>query len=242
MTAIPFYAHIKELQGRLLQCALVLVIASAVAYNFRVELIDLIIKPFGQPLFYTKPSGGFEIAINVSILAGFLFTLPFALYHLAKFLEPALPNKVTYSISHYLFASILLSLAAIGFAYFVIIPSTFRFLNEFGTDQVRPLVSAASYLAFVMTYLFFTVLIFQLPLVMLILDKLIKFKVRKMLNYLSHVVIASFIIAAIITPSSDPINQTLMALPLVCLYLVSIGCIFFTRQRDRRLPRPNLMV
>ncbi len=228
-----FSTHLNEFRSRIFQTVFWIGLGSVVGYYYRDQIITLLLSPIDQPLFYSNPAGGFELAITLSIYFGILCALPFAFYHLIKFLSPALPDTIKYSIAGSVFSSTLLTVLACLFAYFVMIPSTFKFLSGFSTEQIKPLLSTDSYLSFVGSYIFFTSLIFQMPLVIIIINRFIPLTSRQLFSYQRWVIAISFIVAAIITPSGDPFNQTLMAVPIILLYQISILSVWLINRRKK---------
>lgn len=233
MAEQTFASHLSEIRSRLLQSLMWLLIGTAIGYYYREPIIEFITSPYHQPIYYTTLTGGFELIITVSLYTGIVFAIPFMTYHLIRFLEPAMSAGAKQSIVGFVAGSGILTAAAIAFAYFIIIPGTFRFLNSFTNSNIQSLVSSSSYLSFMTTYFLFTTLVFQLPLVILIIDRFSPLRIRQLMAYQSYVIIASFILAAIVTPSADPFNQTLLAAPIIVLYQVSILSVWLAHRRKK---------
>ncbi|HSW48501.1 MAG TPA: twin-arginine translocase subunit TatC [Candidatus Saccharimonadales bacterium] len=220
-----FAQHLTELKNRSLYSALSIVIGSVIGYIYRVEILKFLILPLKQSIYYTSPVGGFDLTFKVSILFGVIVSFPVIVYQILKFLQPAIPQNYKMSLDKFLVASWMLLMMGVATAYYLSLPAALNFLSEFGSDQVRALISAQDYFIFVLSYLGGFGLLFQLPIIMLLIHKITPLNPKKLLHYLRYVILVSFIVAAILTPTPDPINQTIMALPIILLYVITIGII-----------------
>jgi sec-independent protein translocase protein TatC len=230
----PFSTHLDELRTRFFIVLIVVLVSAGVGYTIHQQLLTFLIKPLGQPIYYTTPGGGFDLVFKVSLLFGILISMPFIVYQTLAFIKPALPKlsmKKTFVII--LFSWLLMCLG-VGLAYFLSLPAALYFLNSFGTPEVKSLISSREYLSFVMLYLGGFGLIFQLPLILLLINSFTKLSVKGMLQYLKFIILGSFIIAAIITPTPDLFNQTIMALPIIVLYVASIGLIWGVNKKKKK--------
>lgn len=217
--------HLSELKTRLLYSAISIGIGGALGYVLRESIIKFLTLPLHQSLYYTSPTGGFDLVFKISILFGALVSFPIIVYQLLKFIEPAIPQHVNGTLEKFLVGSWALLLMGLATAYYLSLPAALRLLSEFSTDQVKALISTKDYMSFVLAYLGGFGLLFQLPIIMMIVHKITPLNPKSLLKYLRHVVLLSFIIAAILTPTPDPINQTIMALPIILLYTITIGLI-----------------
>lgn len=231
----PFIEHVQELRLRLLVPALFLLIGGVVGYLLREPVQALLMKPLSQPLFYTSPAGGFEFVFKVSLFVGVLAAVPVLTYNLLKFLEPAMPSHVNYLIIKVLVASVSLAGLGAGFAYFVSLPAALHFLSEFGGADVHSLISTNEYLSFVTLYMAGFALLFQLPLILLFINRMTPLDPGRLLRRQRLVIVASFVLAAIVTPTPDPFNQLIMAGPMILLYEFSVALVWLTN-RGRRTP------
>lgn len=226
--------HVDELRRRGLYCIVALTLGGLVGYRFQNEIIAWLVKPLGQQLFYTSPTGGFDFLIKICLFFGFLLAIPVIIYNIIRFLAPAVPKRVSYSTSKILIISIILALCGVAFAYFISLPSALYFLNNFTNDQVQSLISAQEYFNFVMIYLAGFAVLFQMPLIFAFVNKITPLKPQSLIKKQRLVILVSFIIAAILTPTPDPMNQTLMAIPIIGLYQTSIGVVWQDNKRTRR--------
>lgn len=232
----PLSVHLLELRIRILWSILAIAIGTAIGYYFNGAILEVLLRPLKGPLFYSSPAGGFDFTLQVSFFFGFLLALPLTLYHVIRFLEPALSQKSKYFIIKFLFFSLLLMVLGISFGYFVSLPAALHFLSSFGSAQVKSLISTDAYLSFVIRYLFGFGLLFELPLIMLIINSITKLHAKKLFSYQRYVILVSFILAAIITPTPDIINQTMMAVPLILLYEFSVFLVWYTNKKGSLKP------
>lgn len=229
-----FADHLGELRTRFAWVALVFIVASALAYNVREQLVSIVLAPIGhQKLVYLTPAGGFAFIFQISMYAGMLVTAPIAIYHLYKFVSPALPAHMSRMSVRIMFVATLLLVLGVSFGYFVAIPAALQFLTTFGGDFVTANLTADSYLSFVVAYLLGLGLLFQLPLLLVIWNWIQPFKPGGLLSTQRYVLVGSFIAAAMITPTPDALNQCLIALPIVAIYQLGVVAVFFMNKRQR---------
>lgn len=234
--------HIDEFRRRLLYCVVALVIGGVIGYRFQDKIIAWLVKPLGQQLFYTSPTGGFDFLIKICLFFGFLLAIPVIIYNFIRFLAPAVPERVSYSTVKLLLISMVLALMGVAFAYYVSLPAALHFLNNFTNDQIQSLISAQEYFNFVMLYLAGFAALFQMPLIFAFINKVTPLKPSILMQKQRIVILVSFIVAAILTPTPDPMNQTLMAIPIIGLYQTSVGVVWQDNRRKRRKQAKNRQV
>lgn len=227
-----FLEHVEELRTRLTWSALVLVLGGVIGYAIHQTIFKLLVKPLNKPLYYTSPAGGLDFLIKICIFFGFICALPVLVYHLLKFLEPALPAHARRGMIRILVSSVCLALFGVCFAYFISLPAALYFLASLGNGDITALISANEYLTFVMIYLAGFAALFQLPLIMLFLNRIRPLKSRQLMRYQGHVILLSFVVAAVLTPTPDPLNQTLMAIPIIVLYEISAVLIWIKNRKS----------
>jgi sec-independent protein translocase protein TatC len=233
-TITTFYDHLIELRKRLFWCAVVVGIGSIIGYYFNQKIISFLARPLNQPLYYTSPAGGFNAVFQISLMFGILLSTPFLVYQLVKFIEPAISKQSRNFVLISSFSSFGLMLLGVMFAYFVSLPAALSFLSKFGSGEIKSLISTKDYFNFILIYIGGFGLLFQLPLVILSANWAHKIKARKLLKYIRYVILISFIAAAIITPTPDPFNQTIMALPIILLYLISVVLVWIVNIKTKK--------
>ncbi|MBI2009528.1 twin-arginine translocase subunit TatC [Candidatus Saccharibacteria bacterium] len=230
--AQPFSEHVRELRRRLIYVVATLFLGSIVGYAIHGSLFRLIKRPLREQLYYTTPLGGFNAMIKISILFGLIITVPVFIYQLGKFLGPAFRHRIR--PPRIVFFSIILAAAGVLFAYFVGLPASLHFLANVDSQDLQSIITVNEYLNFVAAYSAGFAILFQLPLILLFINRIKPQKPGRLMRIQRWVVLFSFIVAAILTPTPDPINQIIMALPIILLYQFSIALIWFVNRREKR--------
>ena len=236
---LPFLEHFKELKRRLTIVAVSVGVFSVGAYFIQHHIVELLLKPAeGQDLIYTTPGGGMNFLIQVCLYTGIVFSLPIIIYQILKYFEPLIGNK---SMRFALFGGIISALLAVGgmaFGYFVGLPTTLHFLfHQFSpTSEIQPLIAVQSYMSFVTLYMFGAALLFQVPLVLIFINRIKRLSVRTLLKGERWFILGSFILAILMNPSPNLIDQFMLAGPMVAMYQVGIGLVWLVNKFDR-IPR-----
>lgn len=230
-----FLEHIFELRRRIVFSLMFIGFGAGIGYLLYNKLLYILQLPYGQELYYTAPTGALSFLIRVCLTFGFIIGLPVLIYHLLTFIAPVVKIHTRKMIVVYSFASIALAITGISFAYFVSLPAALHFLVNFGNpESVQALITANEYFNFVLAYLAGFAVLFQIPLIMIGINRLTPQKPLKLLKSTKYVVLLSFIVAAILTPTPDPFNQTIMAGPMIVLYLLSVGFVAMLGLREKR--------
>jgi len=234
--------HIAELRTRFFVVAVVFIASSALAYTFRDQLIHLLLSPLGgQKLIYLNPAGGFNFIFLISMYVGIAFTAPLLIQQMYSFVKPALPEAAQkYSGVIFLSSSILL-VAGIIFGYVFAIPGALHFLYSFASDYIVASLTADSYLNFLIAYTVGLGLVFQLPLILLLIHWIKPMTPGGLLRSERWVIVLAFIAAALITPTPDPLNQTIIALPIIVVYQIGVIAILLTIRKARRSQKQALV-
>jgi sec-independent protein translocase protein TatC len=223
---VTFAEHIQELRRRLIWTVLFLVVGAGVGYFIHDSLIALLQQPLHDNLYYTTPGGAFNFIIKVCTVFGLIVALPMLIYQVFAFFGPLIKLKAKRDFVVYVIASLLLAVGGIAFAYFVSLPAALHFLVSFGdSSNIQSMITANEYFNFVLTYIAGFAVLFQVPLVILLIDKIKPMGPMPLLKATRYVILVSFIVAAIITPTPDPMNQALMAGPIIVLYLCSVAIV-----------------
>ncbi len=233
---LTFLEHIYELRSRLFWVVLTLIIASAVGYQIKDLLISVIMAPLkGEQLVYLTPGGGFSFIFTLCIYFGALLTIPVAVYHLYRFLQPLLAKTSRRFVAIFISLSGLLAATGTLFGYFVAIPAALNFLTTFAGDTVTPNLTADSYLGFVVAYVLGLAALFQIPLLLFLFDHIRPFPPGGISSTQRFVVIGSTVAAAIITPTPDAMNMAIIAVPIIAVYQIGAFAVFVRhRLRSRK--------
>ncbi len=233
--------HIRELRNRIFFLAIIFIGVSSVAYNYKELLIQFLLRPLGgEKLIYLNPGGGFSFIFTVTMYVGAAVTLPFAVYHLYRFVAPALPKGAQKHSALVLLASLTLLLIGAGFGYFYAIPGALNFLNNFAEGYINPSLTADSYLNFILAYTAGLGMLFQLPLILLFIHWVHPLKPINLLKFERYMVLIAFIAAALITPTPDALNQTIIALPIILMYQAGVIAVSISVYRLKRRTKKEL--
>lgn len=233
----PFIEHLNELRARLVWCALALCVGGGVGFVIHEKLLALIQKPLGETLYFTSPTGGFNFAFKISLTFGLVVAMPVIMYQAMRFLSPLIPHKRSFHIATYMVWSLFLAYAGVVFAYVVSLPAALRFLTNFGGNNIQALISADEYFNFALAYIGGFAALFQVPLAMLFINRITPLKPGKLMGAQRYILVGSFIVAAILTPTPDPFNQMIMALPIILLYQVGIILVWIKNRKPSRTAR-----
>lgn len=184
---------------------------------------DICVQNFDFRIINTSMAGQFMAHIWTSLIAGLVVGFPYLMWELWRFIKPALYEKERRSARGFVAITSFLFLTGIAFGYFILTPVSVNFLGTYMvSDQVSNFISLQSYLSMVTITTLITGVVFELPVVVYFLSRIGILTPRFMRKYRKHAIVLVFIVAAIITPSTDMVTQTLVALPLLLLYEVSI--------------------
>lgn len=224
----PFMSHFAELRSRLIKSFIAVLLFFCGAFFFSNELINFLKQPLlnslpkeNQNLYFTGPLDVFLVSLKSSFLAAFICACPVWLYQLWGFLEPALHKREKKLAKPFLFFSVLLFFSGVSFCFYFIIPLTMEFLIGLGTDVGTPMITITDYFSLLSLMIIGFGVVFELPVVLLLLGFLGVVQAKTLAHYRRHVLVASLIIAAILTPP-DPISQLGLAIPLYIMFEISI--------------------
>lgn len=237
--ALTLHDHIKELRNRFFIVAIIFVVVSAVAYNYKDTLLYYLLKPLnGEKLVYLNPAGGFSFIFQVTMYVGVAVVVPFLVYNLYKFVAPALPESARKHSAGVMISSLLLLCSGVAFGYIYAIPGALNFLNNFGDGYITPNLTADSYLNFILAYTAGLGVLFQLPLVLLLIHWVHPLKPSSLFKFERYMILVAFIGAAMITPTPDIMNQTVIALPIIIMYQIGFIAVCISVAKAKRRARP----
>jgi len=220
---MPFLDHLEELRWTIIRSLLAISLTSVVCYFFSRQIIEILRYPGPKDmkLIFLSPTEGFMIYIKVSIFAGLIVALPYVAYQFWKFIVPGLLEKERRLVSPIVLYTVLCFLVGAAFAYFLIIPFGLRFLMSFQTDFLEANITIGKYLGFVVTLLLVFGVVFELPVLAYLLTHIGLLTPEFLRSKRRYGIVIIFIVAAILTPP-DAFTQTMLAIPLMLLYEISI--------------------
>lgn len=224
---MPLLSHLGELRTRLTRIVLMVLIGffgfygiSETAYTYLAEPLTRFL-PEGSTLIYTSPQGAFFTYMKVALMLSILGTSPFSFYQIWAFIAPGLYKEEQRAVLPLAFFSAFFFLAGAAFCYFAVFPVAFKFFMGFTSDLVKPMISVEEYLSFALKLVIAFGLVFEMPLFAYFLARLRLLTADAMRRHRKYAVLIIFIVAAILTPP-DVFSQTMMAIPMLLLYEVSI--------------------
>ncbi len=222
--------HLTELRKRLIRMILSITLGTGVAYFFLDEIMHHLMKPAGK-LYYMQPAEAFFVYLKVCIFAGFLLAVPIVFYQGWKFLLPALTKHERRVMGIVLPSSVLLFFGGITFSFLFVLPAGIKFFMGFGNEDLAPMFSIDKYISFVIAFVLPFGVIFELPLVIVILAKLGFVSSALLRKYRKIVIFAAFVIGAVISPTPDVFSQSMIAIPMFLLYEASIIIVRFVLRK-----------
>lgn len=224
---LPLTKHLEELRKRLIRIFIVLIIVFGVCYTYSKFFMDFIAAPIipllpeKSTLAMLKLTEGFFTELKLSLMAAVFFSMPYILYELWKFVAPGLyAHEKKYVISFVIISSVLFFSGA-AFAYYLVFPFGFKFFLNYAQGEVIASLSLQWYLSFVTRLILGFGIVFELPVFTLFLAKMGIVTADMMKKYRKYAIVGIFMMAAIFTPP-DVFTQTMMAIPLIILYEISI--------------------
>ncbi len=220
--------HLQELRYRLMVSAGALVVGVAASvWPLTGWFIEFLKEPAKArkenfDIFFFEPLEGWTTYFRVSLLLGIAIAMPVIVYQALAFVGPGLTKQERRWLYPVVLGASVAFVGGCAFAYYIELPPALGFLLNPPGDIGEPLISASKYFDFVTRLLFITGLVFELPLVVMGLAKLGVVNSRKLLSWWRHAIILAFVAAAIVTPSIDPVTQSLVAGPIIVLYFTGI--------------------
>jgi len=215
--------HLQELRQRLIKSVIAVAVASVIAFIFYEWIFYILKLPTeGLNLIYIEMTEMLGTIMKVCLIAGIILAMPYLVYHGIMFVSPALTPKEKKYVYFILPWIALMFTGGVVFSYFVLIPPATRFLVSFGSGIASPEIRVGNYISVVARLLLAIGIVFEMPVITTFLARLGVLKPKWLSDHRKTAIIFAFILAAIITPTFDPINQSLVAIPLIILYEMSI--------------------
>ena len=236
--------HLSELRKRIVVCLVALLIAFLIAFNFSDYIFELLMFPLNyspqfslkeglifvpdQKLQNTKliflgPAEAFWMNMKIALVSGFILIIPIVFYQLWKFISPGLYNHEKKYIIPFVLSASGLFLVGVTFCYLIVLPFAMSFLLNYKVgDFLMPMLSVGLYIDFLLKFLLAFGFVFELPILIVITTRMGLITPQTLKKYRKLAVVLAFVVAAIITPTPDAFNQTLMAVPMIILYELGI--------------------
>ena len=227
-----FMGHMEEMRNRIIYALLGIIVGCIIAAVFIDELMLLVLlspaKAADMELQNLQPFGQVWLFFKVIMAAGVIFSFPFSLYQLWKFIVPGLYITEKGWVRSITFFTSLCFLSGIAFAYFIMIPSMLGFSSDFGLEEIKNQIDVNNYFSFFSITLLASGMLFELPMISYILSKVGILTPEFLRKYRRHGILIMMILAAMLTPTTDPFSMMIFATPLFGLYEISIWISKFT--------------
>ena len=235
---LTIFEHLQELRSRLIKSVVALVVCIGISIPLAPYVFDILkSRAPGVDLVYTDVTGMLGIYMKVIFYCGIALSLPYLIYHLVMFLSPALNERQRRYVYLGIPLTFLLFAAGVCCAYFIFLPPALHILLSIGGDIARPMIEVNNYVSVLARLLLAVGLVFEMPLVITLLAKIGVVSPRWLAKGRKWALLGAFVIGAVITPTIDPVNQTLVAAPIIVLYELSIWLAKLVY--PRRAPAPE---
>lgn len=242
MPAMSFLQHLEELRRRIVWSLVGVAAGFGLAW-WKVEKIyglmqAPIVKVLGahkldQQLVYTHPVEAFNVYLKIALIAGLFLASPWVLYQVWAFIAPGLYRHEKRYVFPFLFSTVVLFVAGGFFGYVIVFPAAMDFLIGF-SSQFRPMITVSQYTNLFLTIIVGMGLIFEMPILIFFLSLMGVISAGWMWRNFRYAILAIFVVAAIVTPTTDILNMCLFAAPMVGLYALSISIAWLVHPSRRR--------
>ena len=236
---LPLMAHLEELRKRIIASALAIFVGLLLCWSFADRIFGLMQRPIihalrhhgiSVGLVYLNPTEPFNLYLQVAFVAGLFVASPFVFYQLWLFIAPGLHRNEKRYVVPFVLSTVALFIAGGIFGYKVIYPASLEFLIGYG-QGFQPMITIGEYTKLFVTITVGLGLIFEMPILVFFLALIRVITARWMWRNLRYAILATFVLAAVVTPTADILNMCLFAVPMIALYAISIGVVWLTNSK-----------
>jgi sec-independent protein translocase protein TatC len=223
---MSLFDHLEELRLRIFYALIAVVLGVIVCFIFVNPIVQLLEVPAqGAKFLQLAPGEYFFVSIKVAGYSGLLVASPFVLYQIIQFVLPGLTRRERRLLGPVVLGSTVLFAVGLAFAYYALVPAALNFFITYGEGVVEQMWSIERYFEFVLLLLFSTGLAFQIPIIQLLLGALGIVSAKQMASGWRVVVLGAAVLGAVLTPSTDPVTQSLLGGAVLGLYFGGIGLV-----------------
>jgi sec-independent protein translocase protein TatC len=242
MASMSFLDHLEELRRRIIWSLLFVAVGFGICFGYAEKIYAIMQVPImqalrnhhlDQKLVYLNPTEPFNMYLKVGLIAGVFVASPFVLYQVWAFIAPGLYRHEKRYITPFMVLSVGLFVAGGVFGYKMVYPAALDFLIGYGA-QFQPMITIGEYTDLFLTIILGLGIIFEMPILVFFLALMGVISAGWMWRNLRYSILVIFIIAAIVTPTTDILNMCLFAAPMVVLYVVSILIAWLVSPKRRR--------
>jgi sec-independent protein translocase protein TatC len=223
-----FLDHLEELRARLIRSCLAVATGMAIAFVFRERIKDVVLEPVlavlpaGTSLVTTRLGEAFAFYLDIALIGGVVFAAPYVLFEVWRFMAPALHAHERRLAVPFVLVAAAGTVAGALFTHYFLFPSTVEFFAQFDSESIKLTPKLEDTFGLYRNLMLGMVAVFQLPTLVFFLSLMRVVTARWLVRHIKYAILVSFVVAALLTASPDPWNQTIMAAPMIALYLVSI--------------------
>lgn len=245
MPTMGFLDHLEELRKRIIYSIVAVAVGFFVCWGYADRIYDVMQRPImtalrnhhlTETLVYLNPTEPFNLYLKVAALAGLFLTCPFVLYQVWLFIAPGLYRNEKRYIAPFLFSTVGLFVAGGYFGYKFVYPAALDFLIGYGS-KFQPMITIGEYTQLFLTIILGMGVIFEIPILVFFLSLMGIVSAGFMWTNFRYAILVIFIVAAIITPTTDILNMCIFAAPMVALYALSIGIAWWVHPKQRTARR-----
>jgi sec-independent protein translocase protein TatC len=239
-----FLEHLEELRKRIIRSCVAIGIGMAVAFVFVDRIADFVegpivrVLPAGSALVFIRPGEAFSFYLDLALIGGVVLAAPFVMYQVWRFIAPGLYAKEKKFVIPFVVFTTIGTLGGALFSHYVLFPSMIAFFGTFHSPKMRFMPGVEETFELYKMLLIGMVAVFQIPTLVFFLAKMGLVTARFLWRNIKYAIFIIFIIAAVLTPTTDPWNQTVFAAPMIGLYLISIGIAWLVGPK-REAEAPN---
>jgi sec-independent protein translocase protein TatC len=235
--------HLDELRKRIFTLLITLVLTFGICFYFSEFIFQILTLPLsktltfslkspfiflkdsgnpGQNLIFLAPAEALWMHFKISLISAFVISSPVIFYEVWKFLSPGLLTKEKKYALPFVMTTTFLFLIGALFCFIIVLPLAINFLLTYKTETIKPMLSVGRYVDFCLKFILAFGAVFELPVILVFLTKIGIVTPKTLAKNRKYAILLAFVAAALLTPTPDAFNQTMMALPIVLLYEVGI--------------------
>jgi sec-independent protein translocase protein TatC len=225
MEKMPFMEHLGELRVRIVRALVALLIGLGIALPFSERITDFLARPvtrLGYKLVFTAPAEAFWVQMKVALIVGVFISAPGILWQVWAFIAPGLHEHEKKYAAPFVIIGSLLFMVGGAFSLFVVTPYAIAFLLSYARESLQPMITLENHIDFLLKFTLAFGAVFELPLAITLLARMGLVTAKQLSKNRKYAILGAFIAGAVLTPTPDAFNQTLMAGPLIILYEIGI--------------------
>jgi len=237
--------QLEQFRKRLIRSAVAILVGMLVAFTFIERIVAFVLEPGrrmlppGSKLIFTEPTEAFSLYIDIAMLAGGVIAAPYVLYQFWLLIAPALYSRQKKFAIPFVTLTTVGAVLGASFSHYIVFPYMIAFFGTFSSADVAFLPRVEDTFDLYVKMMLGMIVVFQIPTVVFFLAKMGMVTARFLWRNTKYAILIIFIIAAVVTPSSDPWNQTIFAAPMFGLYMLSIAIAWMVAPRPSAVIEPG---